>query len=59
MISMIITANYKNKRKINFNTGSVFTEISPLLLMHNDHKGIEWAPDGKCKSTSDGPDDNG
>ena len=56
---MIITANYKNKRKINFNTGSVFTEISPLLLMHNDHKGIEWAPDGKCTSTSDGPDDNG
>ena len=56
---MIVTANYKNKRKINFNTGSVFNEISLLLLMCNDHKGIEWGPNGKCKSTSDGPDGNG
>lgn len=59
MISMIITANYKNKRKINFDTGSVFSEISLLLLMHNDHKGTERAPDGKCESTSEGHDDNG
>lgn len=42
MISIIIkTVNYKNKRKSDFNTGSEFSEIFLLLLMHNDHQGTE------------------